>query len=191
MNIPRSVSPFTASLALAATFTLAAPVAAGDHARGGPRAEMRERARERVGAKMATYLAQELATRAGLDANKREQLGKVVQTQIERRQAQRQELKQETRKLKQLLEDKASDAVVKAQLDKVMALTDRDERMRGFVDDTAAFLTPREQAQVAVAFPRVMREARRMMHEARGGKGHRAEPGLHGETDDDGGDGED
>lgn len=137
------------------------------------RAEMRER----VKAKIQTYVTVELSTRAGLDEKKSMQLGNAIKVHLERKHKAREAKKAEMQKLKALLESKGNDAAVKSQLNALLSKDGRDEQTQAFVDDTSKFLTPTEQAKIVIALPEVMKDTRKMIREARqerrGGRGRR------------------
>lgn len=127
------------------------------------RAEMRER----VKAKIQTYVTVELAQRAGLDEKKSLQLGNAIKAHLDRKQKAREAKKQELQKLRALVDGKGADAAVKAQLQVLLGKDGRDEQTQAFVDDTSKFLTPTEQAKIVIALPEVMKDTRRLIRDAR------------------------
>jgi hypothetical protein len=133
--------------------------------------EERTALRERVQQKIQNYLTVELASRAGLDEKKSLQLGAALKAQMERRQAAREKKRNEMKKLRELLEGKANDAALKNQIKAVVDQHDREEQLMALLDDTAKFLTPAEQAKVVVAWPEVMKDARRLIADARRDRG--------------------
>lgn len=134
---------------------------------GGDRAGRRAEIRERVQGKIQSYLTVELASRAGLDQSKSVQLGTAIKAQMERKQKAHQARKAQVQKLRDLLDSKSPDAAVKAQLKLVMDAGPQGDR-QALLDDTARFLTATEQAKVMLALPEVMKDARRLVREARG-----------------------
>lgn len=134
---------------------------------GGDRAGRRAEIRERVQAKIQSYLTVELASRAGLDQSKSVQLGTAIKAQMERKQKAHQARKVQVEKLRDLLDSKSPDAAVKAQLKLVMDAGQQGDR-QALLDDTSRFLTATEQAKVMLALPEVMKDARRLVREARG-----------------------
>ncbi len=143
----------------------------------GRRAEVRER----VKAKIQTYLTVELSQRAGLDEKKSLQLGSAIKAHLDRKQKAREAKQQELQKLRALIDGKGADAAVKAQLKALLDKDGRDEQTQAFVDDTSRFLTPTEQARIVIALPEVMKDTRRLIREARqerrGGGGRRGNRG--------------
>ena len=134
---------------------------------GGMSEEQRGALRERVQQKIQTYLTVELSSRAGLDEKKSLQLGTAIKAQMERRQATREKKHAELQKLRDLVQQKAADAALKAQVKAVVDQSDREEQLQALLDDTAKFLTPLEQAKIVVAWPDVMKDARRLIAQAR------------------------
>jgi hypothetical protein len=129
--------------------------------------EERAALRDRVQQKIQTYLTVELSSRAGLDEKKALQLGAAIKAQQERRQATREKKHAELQKLRDLVQQKAADAALKAQVKAVVDQSDREEQLQALLDDTAKFLTPLEQAKIVVAWPDVMKDARRLIAQAR------------------------
>jgi hypothetical protein len=82
-------------------------------------------------------------------------------------------------KLKELVDQKANDAALKAQMKTVLDSHGREQAMDDLAVELGKFLTPTEQAKVMVAFPEVMKDAMRLIREARGGRGGRG-PGKGG-----------
>jgi hypothetical protein len=178
----------TLALALAAALA-AAPVLAADPPRGGPPpggvhgdGEMRERIQQKV----QTYLTVELSTRLGLDQAKSMKLSESIKSLMQKRQVNRQRLREEAQKLRALVNNKASDADVKKQLDVVIGAAGRDDMIHDFVQETGKYLTATEQAKLALAMPEVMRDMKRMMRDARGKRGGGVGGGFGGpDVDDD------
>ena len=144
----------------------------GEGRKGGVMSEEQRGAlRERVQQKIQTYLTVELSSRAGLDDKKSLQLGAAIKAQMERRQATREKKRAELKKLRELVDGKAADAALKAQVRTVVEQADREEQLQALLDDTSKFLTPAEQARVVLAWPEVMRETRRLIAAARRDRG--------------------
>lgn len=133
--------------------------------------EERGALRERVQQKIQSYLTVELASRAGLNEEKTLQLGAAIKAQMQRRQATREKKRDEMKKLRELVEAKAADAALKAQVKSVVDQGDREEQLQALLDDTSKFLTPTEQAKVVLAWPEVMKETRRLIANARRDRG--------------------
>lgn len=142
-----------------------APAAPG----GGVLGERREELRARVQEKIRTYLTTELSTRMGLDAAKSAKLADAVKAHMERKQGRGKKLHEEMQKLRGLVDAKAPDAQVKAQLDVVLGASSRDDDIQAFVADTSKFLTVQEQAKLALALPEILKDVHKMMREARQG----------------------
>jgi len=134
--------------------------------------EERAQLRTRVQGKLQEYVATELAQRAGLDDKKKGQLADVIKARGERRKAAHESRKSAHDKLRQLVEQKAGDGQLKAQMKAVIDAGDDNER-GALLEETARFLTPLEQAKVMLALPDVMKEAQHLMKEARGKRGRR------------------
>lgn len=143
---------------------LAFPASAGDRPDGrGKHEELRTRVQEKVGA----WLTTEISTRLGLDATKSAKLSESIRAHIERKQERGQKLRAEMQKLRSLVDAKAADAQVKAQLDVVIGASSRDDDVHELLRDTARFMTVQEQARLALAMPEIMQEMRKVMREAR------------------------
>jgi hypothetical protein len=137
----------------------------------------REENRARIQQKVKTYLTLELSSRLNLDDKRSLQLASAVQAHMERRRISREQARAEMDKLRSLIDKKAPDAQVKAQLDAVVKEQDRGEDLRALLADTGKFLSVQEQAKLALAAPEVLKGMRQMMREARReGRG-----GRHGE----------
>ena len=169
--------------ALALALAVVAPVAAvaadlpqrtghGDHE--GRRArfsklppEQRAALRARVQEKIQTYLVVELSSKAGLDDKKSLQLGTAIKAHLERTEAARDDKRQALEALQGLIDQKAPDAALTAQIKAVLAMNDREEHQQQLLADVAKFLTPTEQAKIVVALPGVMKDAMRLVRDAR------------------------
>jgi hypothetical protein len=136
-----------------------------------PAAAQREEMRERVAQKIERYLTVELSSRLSLDDKRIAQLADAVRKQMKRKRERRQALRAEMRKLNELVAAKASDAQIKSQLDVVAGLVGHDDDVKDFIADTGKFLSVREQAQLALAAPEILREVRLLMRDARGRRG--------------------
>ena len=135
--------------------------------------------RDRVKQKIQTYLTVELSSSAGLDEKTSLQLGAVITGHLEKREAARTTRHAAFVKLKDLVDQKANDAALKAQMKTVLDSHGREQAMDDLAAELGKFLTPTEQAKVMVAFPEVMKDAMRLIREARGGRGGRG-PGKGG-----------
>lgn len=130
---------------------------------GGKREEMRARVEQKI----KTFLTVELASRLSLDQKRALQLGDAVQRHMERQHQRREKMRSEADKLRELVEKKAPDAQVKAQLDTVVGLAGKDDDMHAFLGDTGKFLNVSEQAKLALSMPEIMRDVHRLVREAR------------------------
>ena len=142
--------------------------------------EERAALRDRVKQKIQTYLTVELSSSAGLDEKKSLQLGAAIKGHLEKREAARKTRHDAFVKLKELVDQKANDAALKAQMKTVLDSHGREQAMDDLAVELGKFLTPTEQAKVMVAFPEVMKDAMRLIREARGGRGGRGGPGMGG-----------
>lgn len=166
-----------APLALVLAGLLSLPATAGPPPPGPPASptppadargpQRREEIRQRVQQKVRTFLAVELSSKLSLDDAKSMKLADAIEAHMTRRRAGRDEVKLEAQKLRELLDKKAPDAQVKAQLDVVVKKHTRGEDVEGLLADTAKFLSVTEQARLALALPEVMRDVREMMRDAR------------------------
>ncbi len=142
---------------------------------GGPGGARREEMRARVQQKVQAFLTTELQSRVGLDATKSAKLSDAIQAHMERKHARAKQLREEMKKLRGLVDGKASDAQIKAQLDRVLGASSRDDDAQAFIGDTSKFLSVQEQAKLALALPDVLKEVHHMMRsshrEMRGGRG--------------------
>ena len=125
----------------------------------------REELRARVQQKTRTYLSVELSTRAGLDDVKTKKLAEVIGAHLQKKAEHRKKMKEETNKLRELVEQKASDAQIKAQLGTWSSTKRNAQNIDDFLEQTAAFLTPTEQAKVALALPDAMRGMRDILRD--------------------------
>ncbi len=133
--------------------------------------EQRGALRARVQDKLATYLVVELSQRAGLDEKKGVQLSAAVKAHLARVEAARATKHQARETLKQLVDSKATDAALQAQIKAVLGAADRDEQQGEFIADLGRFLSATEQAKIVVALPEVMKDAMHLVREARHNKG--------------------
>lgn len=133
--------------------------------------EQRGELRARVQDKLSTYLVVELSQRAGLDDKKSVQLGTAVKAHLARMEAAREAKHKARDTLKQLVDSKANDAALQAQIKAVLGTASRDEQQDLFIADIGKFLSATEQAKIVVALPEVMKDAMRLVREARRGKG--------------------
>jgi len=167
--------------ALALALAVVAPVAAiaadlpqrtgqheGRHARFSKLPpEQRAALRARVQEKIQTYLVVELSSKAGLDDKKSLQLGTALKAHLERNDAARDDKRQALEALQGLIDQKAPDAAISAQIKAVLAMNGREEQQQLLLADVAKFLTPTEQAKIVVALPGVMKDAMRLVRDAR------------------------
>jgi hypothetical protein len=162
------------ALALAAALAFTSLPAHAGPPSGDVRAEKRgdgkrEEIRARVQQKVKTYLTVELSTRLGLDDKKSAKLADAIAAHMERKRANREAMKNDMKKLRELVDAKAPDAQVKAQLDVVIKQREKGEDVQTFLKETSSFLSVQEQAKLALAMPDVMRGLKGMMQEARKG----------------------
>ena len=149
-SIQLSMKPLVV-VALAAL--LAVPALAGDQteARQGAREEFRGRVQAKIGA----WLTTEITTRVGLDSAKSKQLADAIGAHMQRKMQRGKQLKSEMQKLRALVDGKAADAQVKAQLDVVVGASSRDDDVHELLRDTARFMSVQEQARLALAMPEI------------------------------------
>ncbi len=131
--------------------------------------EQRSMLRDRIKQKIQTYLTVELSSRAGLDDKKSLQLGALVKTHLEKRADARKSRHEAFLALRTLVDQKAGDAALKAQMKAALATHDKEQAMDELINELGTFLTPTEQAKVLLAFPEVMKDAKRLIRQARGG----------------------
>jgi hypothetical protein len=190
----RTTLALTASLflALPALAGPGGPPAGGPGQGAGPGGGQREEMRARVQQKVRTYLAVELSSRLALDTTKSQKLADAIQAHMERRRTEREGLRTEAQKLRELVDKKAPDAQVKAQLDVLVKKHARGDNFEALLADTGKFLTVQEQAKLALSLPEVMKGMREMMKDARremrggrrgGGGGGPGGPGGFGDDD--------
>lgn len=151
--------------------------------------EERKALRNQIHKKVQKRLASELSQRLRLDEQKSAQLAEAIGRHGDARKAHGKRLRQEMKKLKKLVAENASDQELRRQMDVLAeARQERKDGMQSLLRETESFLTTKEQATLMLAFPRVMKDTRRMMHQARRGKhrGPRGDKGFeHPEHDDD------
>ncbi len=181
----RRLLPRLFAVALAAAVIVPTVAIAGDTAAdvGGKRGKRgkgmgkmdpaeREALRERVQSKIQSYLTVELSSRAGLDDKKSLQLGNVIKAHLEKREAARDSRHDAMKKLRELVDSKASDAALKAQMSAVANAAKAEDPLDDLMGELSKFLTTQEQAKVMVAFPEVMKDAMHLIRDARrGGRG--------------------
>ncbi len=129
--------------------------------------EQREALRARVQEKIQTYLVVELSSKAGLDEKKSLQLGTAIKAHLARMETARDDKHQALEALQGLVDQKAPDAAVSAQIKAVLSITDREQAQQQLLADVAKFLTPTEQAKIVIAMPEVMKDAMRLVRDAR------------------------
>ena len=179
----RHVLPRLFAVALAAAVIVPTVAIAGDTAAdvGGKRGKRgkgkmnpaeREALRERVQSKIQSYLTVELSSRAGLDDKKSLQLGNTIKAHLERRESARGTRHEAMKKLRELVDSKASDAALKTQMAAVASAAKAEDPLDDLMAELGKFLTTQEQAKVMVAFPEVMKDAMHLIRDARrGGRG--------------------
>ena len=86
---------------------------------------------------------------------------------MDRMHQRRERMRIEANKLRELVEKKAPDAQVKAQLDSVVGLAGKDDDLHSFLGDTAKLLNVTEQAKLALSMPEIMHDVQRLVREAR------------------------
>ena len=69
--------------------------------------------------------------------------------------------------LQALVDQKAGDAAISAQIKAVLDSNGREAQQQLLLADVAKFLTPTEQAKVVIALPEVMKDAMRLVRDAR------------------------
>ena len=154
--------------------------------------EERKALREKIQQKVQKRLAVELSSRLRLDEDKSAQLANALEKHGDERKVHGKRLRQEMKTLKKLVSENASDAELRRQMDVLAeARQQRKDGMQSLLRETESFLTTKEQATLMLAFPRVMKDTRRMMRKARRDKrgGHHGEKGFgHRHHEDDEGD---
>lgn len=140
--------------------------------RGGRDLSKEERARlkEEVHRKMSSFVTAELAARLELDQDKSARLASALREHHEKREEKHAQLKTEMKALRDLLKNDGADQALRAQTARVRALRqDRDHSEEFFVA-TAQFLSAKEQAKLVLVMPKVMREVKQMLRDARGAR---------------------
>jgi hypothetical protein len=155
-----------ASLALPAFAAAPPPVTAAAQTES-KHDEKREVMRAQVQEKVKGYMLTTLTQKLGLDATKASKLSASLDAQQAKKRARSQTVKTEMRKLNDLVQAKAPDAQLKAQLDVVQGAASRDDDTQAFLADTSRYLSPSEQAKLAIAMPSMHKDIKKMMHEAR------------------------
>jgi hypothetical protein len=141
--------------------------------------EQRAAMRDRIKEKIHTYLTVELSNRAGLDDKKSLRLGAVIKEHLKKKEGARTSRHQAREKLRELVEQKASDAALQAQIQATIDTLGQERAIDDVLKELATFLTPTEQAKVLLAFPEVVTDAKRLIKDARGG----IDRGEHGDDD--------
>lgn len=131
--------------------------------------EQRAALHARVQDKLATYVVVELTSKAGLDEKKSVQLSSAVKAHLERMHASRTEKREAVENLRNLIDSKANDAALNAQIAVVSAAGNREDQHEQLLTDLSRFLTATERAKIVVALPEVMRDAMKLVREARHG----------------------
>lgn len=130
----------------------------------------RERLESEVRRKIETFLTVELSSRLGLYDATALKLADAIRTHREQQHQAHVRMREESEKLSALLRDGASDDALRAQTAKVLAAAASRPEPHDLARETAKFLTAQQQAKLVLAFPEVMRDVRKMMREARGGR---------------------
>lgn len=145
--------------------------------------EERKALRKKVREKIHMRLVADLAERLALDEKKSQQLAESIEKHGLARRQHGKRLREEMKKLKTMLAENASDIELRTQMSVLSeARQQRKDGMQSLLRDTESFLSTREQAMLVLAFPRVMKDTRKMMRKARhdrrkGGEGD--EKGRH------------
>lgn len=185
----RPLAMIAAVLALSAP-TLAEPPAhrRGPGAGAGLGDTERANLRGRLQQKIQTYLTVELSSRASLDEKKSLQLAAALKTHLERMEKRRNEHRASLGALQKLVDQKADDAALRAQLKVLLAQGGKGTDLQALLDDTSKFLTVTEQAKVTLAMRGVLQDVRRMIRQARHNRGPKPGafgPGPMGDVDND------
>ena len=116
---------------------------------------------------LALAVTAPVAAIAGDTGSHADKLSTAVKAHLERMEAARDDKRQAIEALQGLIEQKAPDTALLAQIKVVGASGDREAQQQQLVTDVAKFLTPTEQAKLIVALPEVMKDAMRLVREAR------------------------
>lgn len=136
--------------------------------------EQRRRLEDEVQRKVHTYVTVELSSRLGLDDETALQLADIIRAHREQQHEAHKKVRAESETLERLLREGASEAALKKQTAVVLAAAAARPHLDDLVKASAKLLTTKQQAQLVLAFPDVMRDVRRMMRKARhGGPGTR------------------
>lgn len=139
-----------------------------DHGDRSERRAMRERARQ----KLHAHVHEELTARVGLSEEKSRALAEVMKRRGQEREAHGQRVRQEMKRLRDLVKNEAEDAALQAQMERIAQVRqEKREDAQGLLEETRSFLSPREQARLMLALPKVMRETRRLIRQSRHGSG--------------------
>lgn len=139
-----------------------------DHKKLSP--EEREKKHAEIQRKIKVYILAELSSRLNLDDRKTNLLSDVINKQTQERDANHKAMREEMKNLRGLLDKNADDAQLRASIQKLASLRDKSDHIASFVQDTSSFLSTKEQAQLVVALPEVMRDLKKMK------RGHRGPP---------------
>jgi hypothetical protein len=134
--------------------------------------------REKIRRKMQTFVVVELSSALDLDEKRALKLADAVREMGKEREAAHKGLRKEMMALRTLVEEGAGDRKLKAQLAQVKSARKKAQSMDDrLFEKTASFLSVKEQAQLTLAMPEVMKQMRRMAGKAgrgkRGGEGRR------------------
>lgn len=141
----------------------------------------RKELRRKIHKKVHQRMTSELSKRLQLDEGKSAQLAEALKRHGDERRTHGKRLRKEMKKLKKLVAQDASEAEMRRQMENLAeARQARKDGMQSLLQETESFLTTKEQATLMLAFPRVMKDTRRMMRMARRDKRreHRGERGF-------------
>ncbi len=131
------------------------------------RSALKQQLRERVAQKVKTYLAVELSSSLSLDEARSVKLSAAIDAHMKRKQAHREALRAQMDTLKQLVAAGGTDAALGAQVDAIVKKRAAQADETGLIVECAKFLSVKQQAQLVLALPDVMRGVGDMMREAK------------------------
>lgn len=134
--------------------------------------EQRAKRLEEIQRKMHGFLTAELSRKLTLDEGKSAQLGDALLQHGKAMRDARAAVKQERKKLKELLRAEAAPGAIETQLQALATASAAKPEAHDLLQRTESFLSPRERAQLLIAFPETMRKLRAMKH-PRGGHSDR------------------
>jgi uncharacterized membrane-anchored protein YjiN (DUF445 family) len=133
--------------------------------------ERREQLRGEVQGKIQTFATVELASKLKLDQKRALELSDLIKAHLDRKEQTRLALRDEAKKLRELVDKNADDAALNAQMKRVLEAKLKNDDTQELFDATGKLLSVREHAQLVLEFPRVRAEIARMIREARPGGG--------------------